>query len=216
MSRVREPYYPQATREDFKNHPTHDHDIEPTNDGHMGRAIGHPWGALGCSAAKGKGSAEKETGNGASPSETIYKERCTCIRAENDEAPWLVRWTTQHRLAVWGQRGCRWKNSGKTRSALRERSCKAARNRFDCLRGAAYNGSDGRLGGWTAVTTLSIWLERTDARVGLLRERNLEDGHRGWNLRSGRGSRLKEQTGIDLRTGCAPQWSGLRIEGDAR
>jgi hypothetical protein len=33
-----------------------------------------------------------------------------------------------------------------------------------------HNGSDGRLGGRTAVTTLSIWLERTDARVGLLRE----------------------------------------------
>ncbi len=43
-------------------------------------------------------------------------------------------------------------------------------SRFDNLRGAAYNGSDGRLGGRTAVTTLSIWLERTDARVGLLRE----------------------------------------------
>jgi hypothetical protein len=41
---------------------------------------------------------------------------------------------------------------------------------IDNLRGAAYNGSDGRLGGRTAVTTLSIWLERTDARVGLLRE----------------------------------------------
>jgi hypothetical protein len=61
-------------------------------------------------------------------------------------------------------------NSYQTRSALLERSCKAARNRFDNLRGAAYNGSDGRLGGRTAVTTLSIWLERTDARVGLLRE----------------------------------------------
>ena len=41
---------------------------------------------------------------------------------------------------------------------------------IDNLRGAAYSGSDGRLGGRTAVTTLSIWLERTDARVGLLRE----------------------------------------------
>ena len=41
---------------------------------------------------------------------------------------------------------------------------------IDSLRGAAYIGSDGRLGGRTAVTTLSIWLERTDARVGLLRE----------------------------------------------
>ena len=53
----------------------------------------------------------------------------------------------------------------------------------DNLRGAAYNGSDGRLGGRTAATTLSIWLERTDARVGLLRGRNPEDGHRGWNLK---------------------------------
>ena len=41
--------------------------------------------------------------------------------------------------------------------------------RIDNPRGAAYNGSDGRLGGRTAATTLSIWLERTDARVGLLR-----------------------------------------------
>jgi len=48
---------------------------------------------------------------------------------------------------------------------------------IDSLRGAAYNGSDGRLGGRTTVTTLSIWLERTDARVGLLRGRNPEDGH---------------------------------------
>jgi hypothetical protein len=31
---------------------------------------------------------------------------------------------------------------------------------IDDLRGAAYNGSDGRLGWRTAVTTLSIWLER--------------------------------------------------------
>jgi hypothetical protein len=53
---------------------------------------------------------------------------------------------------------------------------------IDNLRGAAYNGSDGRLGGRTAVTTLSIWLERTDARVGLLREWDPEDGHRGWSL----------------------------------
>ena len=50
---------------------------------------------------------------------------------------------------------------------------------IDNLRGAAYNGSDGRLGGRTAVTTLSIWLERTDARVGLLREWDPEDGYRG-------------------------------------
>jgi len=50
---------------------------------------------------------------------------------------------------------------------------------IDNMRGAAYNGSDGRLGGRTAVTTLSIWLERTDARVGLLREWNPEDGCRG-------------------------------------
>jgi len=41
---------------------------------------------------------------------------------------------------------------------------------IDNLWGAAYNGSNGRLGGRTAVTILSIWLERTDARVGLLRE----------------------------------------------
>ena len=52
---------------------------------------------------------------------------------------------------------------------LAERSGKAARNRTDNLRSAAYNGSDGRLSGRAAVTTLSIWLERTDARVGLLR-----------------------------------------------
>ena len=53
---------------------------------------------------------------------------------------------------------------------MQRRLFKAARNGFDNPRGAAYNGSDGRLGGRTAVTTLSIWLERTDARVGLLRE----------------------------------------------
>ena len=53
---------------------------------------------------------------------------------------------------------------------MSERSYKVARNGFDNPWGAAYNGSDGRLGGRTADTTLSIWLERTDARVGLLRE----------------------------------------------
>lgn len=51
---------------------------------------------------------------------------------------------------------------------LVERSCKAARSRTDNLRSAAYNGSDGRLSGPTTVTTLPTWLERTDARVGLL------------------------------------------------
>jgi hypothetical protein len=36
--------------------------------------------------------------------------------------------------------------------------------------GSAYDGSDKRLGGRTAVMTLSIWLGGTNARVGLLRE----------------------------------------------
>jgi hypothetical protein len=80
------------------------------------------------------------------------------------------------------QREYNWMNSCETRSALLERSCKVARNRFDNLWGAAYDESDGRLGGRTAVTTLSIWLERTDARVGLLREYGSEDGYRGWSL----------------------------------
>jgi hypothetical protein len=69
-------------------------------------------------------------------------------------------------------------NSCKTRSALRERSCWVAQNRFDSLRGAAYNGGDGREGGRTAPTTLSLWLERTDARVGLLGGRDLKEGYR--------------------------------------
>ena len=42
-----EPYCPQATREHFKNHPTHDSEIEPTISGYMGCGIGHPWGAFG-------------------------------------------------------------------------------------------------------------------------------------------------------------------------
>ncbi len=45
--RARLPNHPQATREHFKNHPTHDRDIDPTIGGHLGRGIGHPWGALG-------------------------------------------------------------------------------------------------------------------------------------------------------------------------
>ena len=53
---------------------------------------------------------------------------------------------------------------------------------IDDLRGAAYNGSDGRLSGRTAGTTLSIWLERTNAHVGLLREWDPEDDYRGWSL----------------------------------
>jgi hypothetical protein len=53
---------------------------------------------------------------------------------------------------------------------------------MDNLRGAAFNGSDGRLGGRAAVTTLSIWPERTDARVGLPRGQESKDGHRGWDF----------------------------------
>ena len=45
---------------------------------------------------------------------------------------------------------------------MQRRLCKAARNGFDNPRGVVHNGSDGRLGGWTAVTTLSVWLERTE------------------------------------------------------
>ena len=63
------------------------------------------------------------------------------------------------------------KDTSEQTPARHGRSCKRdlARQRetdLTNLRGAAYNGSDGRLGGRTAVTTLSIWLERTDARVG--------------------------------------------------
>ncbi|KAK7178319.1 hypothetical protein PSPO01_15628 [Paraphaeosphaeria sporulosa] len=41
------PNHPQATREHFKNHPKHDREIDPTVGGHLGRGIGHRWGALG-------------------------------------------------------------------------------------------------------------------------------------------------------------------------
>jgi hypothetical protein len=34
----------------FKNHPTHDYEIDPTVDGVQGRGTGHPWGALEFSA----------------------------------------------------------------------------------------------------------------------------------------------------------------------
>src|SRR5437667_9046216 len=46
-ARPRLPNDPQATREHFKNHPTHDCEIDPTIGGHLSRGIGHPWGALG-------------------------------------------------------------------------------------------------------------------------------------------------------------------------
>jgi hypothetical protein len=44
------------------------------------------------------------------------------------------------------------------------------------------NGSDGRIGGRTAVTTFSIWFEKKDTRVGLLRVQDLLDCYRGWGL----------------------------------
>ena len=46
------PTPPQATREHFENHPKRDREIEPTNDGHTGRARGHPWGAFGLLCCK--------------------------------------------------------------------------------------------------------------------------------------------------------------------
>lgn len=53
--------------------------------------------------------------------------------------------------------------------SLTNRSRKVAQNRDDKLQSAAYNKSDRRLGGQTIVKTLSIWLERINARVGLLK-----------------------------------------------
>ncbi|KAK7177730.1 hypothetical protein PSPO01_16223 [Paraphaeosphaeria sporulosa] len=38
---------PTSDKEHFKNHPKHDREIDPTVGGHLGRGIGHPWGALG-------------------------------------------------------------------------------------------------------------------------------------------------------------------------
>ncbi|KAI3573413.1 hypothetical protein IWW34DRAFT_886472 [Fusarium oxysporum f. sp. albedinis] len=95
---------------------------------------------------------------------------------------WVVEEDTLGVLLGCSVRGCKWINSCETRSASQERSCEVARNRIDNLRGAAYNGSDGRLGGRAAVTTLSIWPERTDARVGLPRGQEPKDGHRGWDF----------------------------------
>jgi hypothetical protein len=55
-------HQPQATREYFKNHPTHDCEIDPTIGGHIGRGIGHPWGALGLLCRKATRRYTKEKG----------------------------------------------------------------------------------------------------------------------------------------------------------
>jgi hypothetical protein len=62
--------HPQATREYFKNHPTHDCEIDPTIGGHLSRGIGHPWGALGLLCRK-----EDIAGPGKATSDASERER---------------------------------------------------------------------------------------------------------------------------------------------
>lgn len=53
-ARDSESYYPKATREQFKNHPTHNHEIDPTIGGYcVVCERGHPWGVLGLLCARG-------------------------------------------------------------------------------------------------------------------------------------------------------------------
>ncbi len=109
--------------------------------------------------------------------------------------------------------------SGRT-PARHGRLCKetlqSSAKRIDNPRGAACNGSDGRLGGRTAVTTLSVWLERTDARVGLLGDRILktaiEDRIFGLAIEVG----LRCKLVLTCRTGSAPRRKRNRIQGNAR
>ncbi|KAH8661201.1 hypothetical protein BGZ61DRAFT_523336 [Ilyonectria robusta] len=133
----------------------------------MGRGRGHPWGASGLLCCK-----DTKTRR--------ISDRKRDSHGENEREGTAL--LNPHRERQGTLRGCKWTNFCETRSAWQERSCEVARNRLDNLRGAAYNGSDGRLGGRTAVTTLSIWPERTDARVGLPRGQDPEDGHRGWGF----------------------------------
>ncbi|KAH8708403.1 hypothetical protein GQ44DRAFT_763487 [Phaeosphaeriaceae sp. PMI808] len=181
----RRPNYQQATREHFENHPTHDcesilQSITPRS-----------WDRtpLGCSRAALSEGGYRRVGVTTYRSQNDQVKtnandtiRRAGIHAENDETPWLVGGTTVCCLAVPGTGGIQVGELLQDTVGLVGEILQGSAKQIDSLRGAAYNGSDGRLGGRTAVTTLSIWLERTDARVGLLKGQNPEDGHRGWSL----------------------------------
>ncbi|KAJ0128538.1 hypothetical protein HZ326_28369 [Fusarium oxysporum f. sp. albedinis] len=101
--RAHEPYPPQATRENFKNHPRRDREIEPTNDEHMGRGRGHPWGASGllcCKDTKTRriSDRKREWSQRKRTRRNGILELCT----ENDKAPWLVGGTKLRCSAVLG------------------------------------------------------------------------------------------------------------------
>ena len=94
-------HQPQATREYFKNHPTHDCEIDPTIGGHIGRGIGHPWGALGLLCRKATRRYTKEKGYD-NNNDSKRQDLAFRTRAEDDEALWLVGGTTLCCLAVPG------------------------------------------------------------------------------------------------------------------
>ena len=93
-------HQPQATREYFKNHPTHDCEIDPTIGGHIGRGIGHPWGALGLLCRKATRCYTKE--KGCDYNDRKRQDLAFRTRAEDEEALWLVGGTTLCCLAVPG------------------------------------------------------------------------------------------------------------------
>jgi hypothetical protein len=145
----------QATRERFKTNPTHDHetDLHTYRSVAFGRETGHPWGAPGCFVQRLSPHKERR-------STLVSKERrYSCVA-------WLFREIERIQMVPFF--------ASHGRSYERDLD-KIARSRLQPV-GRSVQWKRRKAEWADSDMTLSVWLERTDARVGSSTDIGISNG----------------------------------------